>query len=108
MNNCQLWLQARKTLRFEMVQSNQLLSLNCALAHIKLAKVFIARFPDTLGDPCMQGRGLPICTLKNAINEIFLVWEHLTVEQKTECLNVDEIKQALQLIHQNNVTSDRG
>ena len=97
MNNCQLWLQARKTLRFEMVQSNQLLSLNCALAHIKLAKVFIDRFPDTLGDPCMQGRGLPICTLKDAINEIFFSWEHLTHEQKTECLKVDEIKTAIAL-----------
>ena len=97
MNNCQLWLQARKSLRNEMVHSNQLLSLNYALAQIKLAKMFMARFPETLGDISMQGRGLPICTLKDAINEIFFSWEHLTHEQKTECLKVDEIKTAIAL-----------
>ena len=97
MNNCQLWLQARKSLRNEMVHSNQLLSLNYALAQIKLAKTFMALFPETLGDPSMQGRGLPITILKSAINEIALRWGRFTLEQQTECLKVDEIKTAIAL-----------
>ena len=86
MKDYQLWLQARKDLRQYMSQQNKLLSLEHSLTELKLAKSFITQFPNTLGNPILQGRGLPINTNNSIILNICICWEFFDSNKKNKCL----------------------